>query len=309
MDGFDTDHKRPVFVLAATNFEVESKKRGIGQIDAALSRRFDRKILVGLPDKAARLKYLTAIFDRRRESGISGKMIELLASRSTGMSLADLEAVIELAARNSTKKAAPMTDKLLEDAFEITCHGEEKCWGTHYLERVARHEAGHACMSWHAGSIPAYLTIVSRGNHGGYMEHSEDDISAPIKTREQLINNIRTALGGRAAEIVFYGNNAGISNGASSDLQNAAGVARAMICSYGMDEQIGMVSLSTEEATMGPMAADINRRISEIMKRELTEVVNILEKSKDQMNSLVSSLLEKNRLDRDEIGTILEPGK
>jgi cell division protease FtsH len=306
MDGFNSNHKRPVFVLAATNFEVKNKKRGIGQIDAALARRFDRKILVDLPDKEARLKYLEVVFKDRKECKVSTKMIELLAGRSTGMSLADLESVIELAARTSAKKTEPMTNRILEEAFEVICHGEEKGWGNDYLERVARHEAGHAYMCWHSGHAPAYLTIVSRGEHGGYMEHSDDDISAPIKTKAQLIDNIRTSLGGRASEIVFYGETEGISSGASGDLQSATRIARAMICNYGMDEVLGLASLSTEEATMGPMASKITERISEITNREMTETINIIEKSKDKINSLVTALLEKNHLTGEDINAILD---
>lgn len=305
MDGFSVDPKRPVFVLAATNFEVEEGKGGMGQIDAALARRFDRKILVDLPDKAARQKYLELKLGDRKACEVSSEMIERLAGRSTGMSLAHMESVIELAARMAAKKSSPLTDPIIEEAFELTKHGEKKAWGSDYLERVARHEAGHAYMYWQAGNTPAYLTIVARGGHGGYMEHSDDENSSPLKTKDQLIRNIRTSLGGRAAETVYYGEKDGLSTGASGDLEGATRIARAMICSYGMDEEFGLIALSAEDASRGPLAAKINERISTIIKAEMTETVNIISKAKTPINKLVKKLLEKNRLTGEEINKIL----
>ncbi len=305
MDGFSVDPKRPVFVLAATNFEVEDGKGGMGQIDPALARRFDRKILVDLPDKDARRKYLELKLSRRKDCQVTPEMIEQLAGRSTGMSLSIIESVIELAARMAAKKLGPLTNELLEEAFELSVHGEEKHWGIEYMERVARHESGHAFMYWRAGNTPAYLTIVARGGHGGYMEHSDDDSSAPLKTRVELIDNIRTSLGGRAAEIVYYGEEGGISSGASGDLQNATRIARAMICNYGMDDAIGLAVLSPEEASRGPMAAKISERISEIIKREMYATVKIITESQSQLDKLVTALLDKNRLTSEEINNIL----
>ncbi len=305
MDGFSVDPKRPVFVLAATNFEVEEGKQGMGQIDPALARRFDRKILVDLPDKDARRKYLELKVGGRKDCEVSPEMIEQLAGRSTGMSLANMELVIELAARMAAKKSVQVTDKLIEEAFEVSVHGEEKYWGLEYMERVARHESGHAFLYWRAGNTPAYLTIVARGGHGGYMEHSDDEASAPMKTREDLIGNIRTSLGGRASEIVYYGEEGGVSSGASGDLHGATKIARDMICNYGMDDAIGLAVLSPEEATRGPMAAKITERISEIIKREMSETIKIIGGSKPQLDKLVRVLLEKNRLTSEEINDIL----
>jgi ATP-dependent Zn protease len=161
-------------------------------------------------------------------------------------------------------------------------------------------------MYWKAGNTPAYLTIVARGGHGGYMEHSGDDSSSPLKTKEQLIGNIRTSLGGRAAEIVYYGKKDGFSTSASGDLESATRIARAMICNYGMDEEFGLIALSPEDASRGPLAAKINERISGIIKEEMSETVNIISKAKAPINKLVKELLEKNRLTGEEINSILE---
>lgn len=306
MDGFSVDLYRPVFVLAATNFEVDEGSRGACTLDAALVRRFDRKIFVDLPDKNARLKYLKIKLSARSNSGVSPEMIEQMAGRTVGMSLANLESVIELAARNTAKSSGRLDDQTLENALEIIRHGEEKSWGGHAnIERIARHESGHAFMYWRAGHTPAYVTIVGRRDHGGYMEHSCDEASGPVKTREEMIGDICTAIAGRAAEIVYYGEEGGVSMGGGGDLQKATETARSMICSYGMDEAIGMISMSYEEATRGPMAARINERISKILDSQLRETIKAISAGLEKVDILVSKLLEKNRMTGEEIKKIL----
>jgi ATP-dependent Zn protease len=232
-------------------------------------------------------------------------MKEQLAKRSAGLSLANLESVIGLASRAAVKQNVPLNDEILEEAFETSRHGEKKDWGEGYMERVARHESGHAFMCYEAGSTPAYLTIVARGGHGGYMEHDSED-GSPLKTREELLGRIRTSLGGRAAEIAYYGDEAGISTGASGDLEQATRVARAMICSYGMDDEFGMAVMGQEEATRGPLAEKVSRRVSEMIKTEMERTVAVITEAKPRIDRLVERLLEKNRLDKQEIETLLE---
>ncbi|NCB29941.1 MAG: AAA family ATPase, partial [Clostridia bacterium] len=304
MDGFAVDPKRPIFVLAATNFEVEEGQGGMGTIDGALARRFDRKILVDLPNAGDREQYLRMMLKKNKTHRVSEEMIRRLASRSTGMSLANMASVLELASRMAVKQVSPLTDAILDEAYEITKHGAKKEWGYDYLERVARHESGHAFLCYLGGNTPAYLTIVARGGHGGYMEHSGEDMG-PLSTKEQLINRIRTSLGGRAAEIAYYGEKDGVSTGASGDLESATRVARAMICNYGMDEAFGMAVLSPEEATRGPLAARVSERVSEIIRAEMAETIRIIRQNKPRIDRMVAALMEKNKLTKEEMEALL----
>ncbi len=305
MDGFNVDLHRPVFVLAATNFEVEEGKRGAGVLDAALVRRFDRTILVDLPDKDARFRYLKIKLSGNKNFEVSHEMIEQTAGRTVGMSLANIESVIEFAARNAAKSSGILTDQTLENALETIQHGEEKNLGAANIERIARHESGHAFLCWLGGETPAYLTIVARGEHGGYMEHSETSVIAPLRTKDSLLKNIRTALGGRAAEIVYYGEEGGISSGASTDLERATEIAKAMICKYGMDKEMGLATLSGNEITMGPLVEKINSRVSGTLNSQMREAVEAISAARVKIDSLVLKLLEKNRLTGDEIEIIL----
>ena len=305
LDGFSVDPKRPVFVLAATNFDVEEGQGGLGVIDPALARRFDRRILVDLPNTEEREQYLRMMLKKNTAHTVSEEMIVRLAARSTGMSPANLASVLELANRMAVKQGHPLDDAVLDEAFELTRHGEKKDWGYEYLERVARHESGHALLCYLGGNTPAYLTIVARGSHGGYMEHAGEDMG-PLQTRDELISRIRTSLGGRAAEIVYYGKKDGISTGASGDLESATRIARAMICNYGMDEEFGLAVLTPEEAQRGPMAEKVSSRVSEVIRTEMAETIRIVTENKPRIDRLVTALMAKNKLTKEEMEALLK---
>lgn len=296
MDGFAVDPKRPIFVLAATNFEVEEGKGGIGMIDPALSRRFDCKVLVDLPDEEAREIFVRRSLSRLKRHEVSEEMIKRIASRSVGMSPAWLASVMNMANRIAVKSGTLINDGALDEAYETIRHGEKKNWGIEYLERVARHESGHALLNWLGGNTPAYLTIVARGDHGGYMEHAAEELG-PMQTKEELFNRIRTALGGRAAEIVYYGKENGLSTGASGDLRQASRIAEAMICEYGMDEEIGLyVGRGNEK-----MDDQNKEKINLILRTEMERAVGLIAEHKEKIDKLVDLLLKKNKLTAEEI--------
>ncbi len=301
MDGFsDRDSSAPVFVLATTNYELGGGSRK--RLDSAVMRRFDRTILVDLPKKAERIEFLKKRMADNPIIKLSDAGIENTAVRTTGMSLSTLEAVIELAMRNVAKADGEFVDDAaLDFAFETYEFGEEKKWDNTSLQRTARHEAGHAILYWLSGGEPTYLTIVSRGDHTGYMQKGDEE-NRPGYTKEELFAEIRTYLAGRAAEIAYYGAAGGISTGASSDIERATQVARNMLCSYGMDDVIGPVFLGDEEAKRDP---EVNRRIGEILREQLTRTVEIIKENKKAADILSDTLIERNHLRGDEIAEIL----
>jgi len=269
-----------------------------------LVRRFDRSILVDLPNKDDRKQYIERLLSNDDKHSVSPEVIERLAVRSAGLSLAALESIIEIAARNAVKKSEMLSDALLEDAFETFRHGAEKDWGDEYLERVARHEAGHAYISWLAGNTPSYTTIVARDSHGGYMEHA-DTKDTPIKTKDDILSSIRTSLGGRAAELVYYGDEDGLSTGASGDLKNATNRAKSMLIKYGMDKEFGLAVVSEDEAKSEPLAVEIKRKVDSILSQQLEQAVTILSECKGMLDKLVIALLEKNKLTAEEVDALL----
>ncbi|MEE0945441.1 MAG: AAA family ATPase [Acutalibacteraceae bacterium] len=298
MDGFSSDPTKPVFVLAATNFDVQpGSKRSL---DSALLRRFDRTIYVDLPDKEDRIKYLRLRREKNKALNISDDIIENIAIRSTGMSLALLDSVIELALRSAVRSgSATVDDKVFEDAFETFNSGEVKKWNSDELERVARHEAGHALLSWYNGNTPSYLTIVARGNHGGYMMPTVDE-GKGLFTKNDLLGRVKVALGGRAAEMVYYGEENGLSTGAYGDLISATETATNIVCSYGMTEDYGLAVYNN--AVMTDKAKEV---VNKLLEEQLSETVRIISDNRDKIDALVNKLMEKNRLTGKEIEDVI----
>ncbi|MCM1364993.1 MAG: AAA family ATPase [Faecalibacterium sp.] len=307
MDGFKNDISKPVFVLAATNFDVEPGSRK--SLDPALMRRFDRRIFVDLPLKDERLKYIKMKISSNSSFCLSDEKIENIVTRSTGMSIAQLESVFELALRTVIRSGnTKVTDEVFDEAFETFNSGEKKNWDDSQLERVARHESGHALLCWLSGETPSYLTITARGDHGGYMQHADNEGKA-IYTKDELLSRIRTALGGRAAEIVCYGPNDGISTGPSGDLNSATAIARQIICSYGMDSQFGLAVISPEELQNGEIALEVRKAVNEILSEEMQNAISSIESNRECFDTLVDALLQKNHITGEEIDKLLTPLK
>ena len=299
MDGFANDPTKPVFVLAATNFSVEPGESK--SLDPALMRRFDRRVYIDLPNRENRTEFINRKINDLPALDISEKETESIALRSVGMSLANMDSIIELALRLAIRAGkTKVTDEIFEDAFETFCSGDVKKWDTSQLERVARHEAGHALLCWMSGEKPSYLTIVARGDHAGYMQHGDTEDKG-IYTKDELISRIRTSLGGRAAELVYYGERDGVSTGVSGDLAAATNLAQRIICSYGMDDSFGLAVVNTPNAAGGEVSLEVRRFVNRILNEQMAEAVRIISENKDKIDSLVNALMLKSHLNRDEI--------
>lgn len=302
MDGFKTDAKKPIFVLAATNFEVEPGTSK--SLDPALLRRFDRHIYIDLPDKKSRIEYINMRIKSKPIFDISDEEIENIAVRSTGMSIAQLSSVFEYSMRITVRaNKDKVDDGILEEAFESYNYGEEKKWDISELKKTAYHEAGHAFLCWESGEIPSYLTIVARGNHGGYMLHGDNE-NIGSYTKSMLLNRIRTALGGRAAELVFFGEDEGLTTGASGDLKTATAIAKNMICNYGMDESIGLAVVQENEIANSFMSQKVREAVNEILSSELSKAIKILSNNRVAMDKIVDALLKENHLSANMINEI-----
>ncbi len=299
MDGFAPNPDKPVFVLAATNYEVRPGTPK--SLDGALLRRFDSCILVDLPDRAERLRFLKQRIEGKAYFNISEQQLDSLAGRSVGMSPALLKNVVELARREALRQGAPaVTDDILDHAFETHNSGEEKKWNEDQLNRVAYHEAGHALLAWLAGEKPGYLTIVARGNHGGYMQHADNEGKA-IYTRKELLDRIRISLGGRAAEKLIYGPEEGISTGASGDLEQATRTAQHILCSYGMDENFGAATVSIEQ---GNLPEQVRRRANELLAQQLQLAEEQLAANRNKLEAMVKVLLAESHMSAEEIDRV-----
>ncbi len=316
MDGFTgAAPDRPVFVLAATNFNVEADdqqapERSARTLDPALVRRFSRSILVDMPDRDARRKYLAMRLASAKSIRVSDGTIDLLAEKSAGMSIANLEQVIETAGREALKKGGEITDDMLVEVLDTVREGAAKEWSPEFLESTARHEAGHTILYWLSGWWSPEVSIVARADHGGGMRRSEQEMKRESLSRDDLLARIRVSLGGRAAEVLYYGE-AGLTTGASGDLEHATQTARQMLCRYGMDEAFGLLAtpelFKYAEAVSSPAYERVNTAAEAILKEQMALTLKLLEENRAHLDAVARALLAKNRLYRKELEAILPP--
>ena len=290
MDGLET--QEGVIVLAATN--------RVDVLDPALLRpgRFDRQIVIDLPDIAGRRKILDV---HAKNIKLDPKAdLDAIAKSTPGFSGADLANLINeaaLLAARANKSAADQAD--LEEARDKVCFGRERR-SRKIPERDRRltawHESGHAIVNlFLENSIPLHkVTIIPRGQALGLtmmMEH-EDRYS---RSRLEMLDIITTDLGGRVAEEIALGD---ITSGASQDIAHATNLARAMVCSYGMSDKLGTVQYG-ERADHIYLGRDITRNesCSEQTQREIDdEVKRIISECKDRATKIVTE--QRERLDK-----------
>ena len=304
MDGFTVDLNNPVFVLAATNYNIEPTQNRPMSLDQALVRRFDNRILVDLPNEEEREKYLGIITKKKNFEDIDDSVLHNIAARTPGTSLAIIQNVVDLAVRNAiNEKRRPTGDDLLT-ALEEFNYGEKREWSEAYYRSVSVHESGHAYIAYLSGERPSYVTIESRGDFGGYMAH-ENAEKKPNYTKEELIWKIRCALGGRAAEEVFFGKEASLNTGASSDLQSATRYASSLLCDYGMMSG-QMIAIPFKMILETPLASDYLLRTNKLLQEEMVNTVKMIEEGKDKVEKLSTRLLAENHLTGEQILEILK---
>ena len=250
--------------------------------------------------------YMKQRFQENKSFAVSESETENLAIRSTGMSLAELASVIDFSLRTAIlEDKFKVTDEIIEKAFETFQYGDAKPQTLEQLERTARHESGHAFLCCLSGETPSYLTIVSRGNHGGYMQHANEE-EKTFYTKNELLAKIRTSLGGRAAEIVYYGDENGITTTSSGDFASATKLAERMVCSYGMDKSFGLRVINQDAMMQSSVALNIHEKVNQILNEQMTLAIKSINENKPAINALVESLLSKNHLTGSEIKRIIE---
>ena len=310
MDGFSTDIH--IIILAATN------RPDI--LDPALMRpgRFDRRVVLDRPDIRGR----EAIFrvHVRGKPLASDVDLTILAKATPGFVGADIENTVNeaalLAARRNVKVIS-MTE--FQEAIERVQLGPERrsrIMSDEEKELTAFHEAGHALVSHflpHAQAIRK-ITIIPRGMAGGVTWFLEDD--AFFYSREKFRAMIATALGGRVAEEIVFGE---ITTGASNDLQQVTKMARAMVTQYGMSDEMGarvygdkqeLVFLGREISEQrdysDAIAEKIDGEVRLIIDSQHERAAAILTEHRDKLDLIANTLLEVETLEADEFVALIE---
>lgn len=287
MDGFKKVEGKPVFVMAATNLG--------NKIDFALQRRFDMSFEMDYLDKKG-IRWLLEKLIRKQNDmfEISDGMIKSIVDRSVGVSPAILEQVVEAALREGIRSGCKIDDELFDEMFERRIMGEERIdRSQEKVKRTAYHEAGHVLIELYNGRPPAYMSIVARGNHGGYMLSETEERDS---TKKYYLEKICSLLGGRAAEMVFAdvlgSKDDGPTHGAASDLEMATNIAASMVCKFGMyEEEIGLAVMEEIEPECDEKAKEL---INRILSEQLKEAMRIIGVYKDVIEHLVEAVMDKD---------------
>ena len=309
MDGFDGS--KGVIILGATNRpEV---------LDPALLRpgRFDRRIPVELPDLQGRIDILK----------VHGKKVKLadnvdfepIAKTAAGASGAELANIVNEAALRAVRMGRHVvTQEDLQESIEVVIAGyQKKSRVLSDKEKliVAYHEIGHALVAAkQTDSAPVQkITIIPRtsGALGYTLQVDEGD--RYLMSKDELLNKICTFTGGRCAEeLIFHS----ITTGASNDIEQATKLARAMITQYGMDDDFGMVAMSTQtnQYLGGDMslscapdtAKSIDDRVVAVVREQHDKALKILKDNEIKLHQLAKYLYEHETITGEEFMEILQ---
>jgi len=315
MDGFEINSG--IIILAATNRP--------DVLDPALLRagRFDRQVLVDIPDVAGREAILK--IHARNKPLARDVDLNILARRTPGFTGADLQNLLNeaalLAARFNHRE---ITMAHAEEAIERVIAGPQR--KSHVISEkerdiVAYHESGHALVGkLLPGADPVHkVSIIPRGRAGGYtLQLPEED--RRYRTKSQMMNDVAMLLGGRVAEELMLGEP---STGAHNDLERATKIVRQMITEFGMSEELGPLTFGKSHPDQVFLGRDLARdrdyseEVAAAIDREVRRIIDecherakaILVENKDKLILLANTLKERETLERHEIDELLETGR
>ena len=298
MDGFSAN--KGVVVLAATNRP--------DLIDAAVLRpgRFDRRINLEIPDLRGRIGILAV--HARNKVLADNVDLTVVARRTTGMSGADLENLLNEAAIRATKRSAPaVTMDDIDGAYFDVLLGRVRngaILSDDDRRAIAVHEAGHAIVAatLEGAKRPQKATIVPRGRALGVVLSTPKEDSKLV-SRQQLMADIAVCLGGRAAELREFGG-AGVSTGAEDDLKRATSLASRMAASWSMGSASPVLSITEESSPAAREAAE--QQAQKIIDDAWGQALGTLERHKKAHSALATALLERETVDGPEIEAIVE---
>lgn len=309
MDGFEDNSG--VILLAATNRP--------DVLDAALMRpgRFDRRIIVDLPDRKGR-EAILAVHARTRPLDEKVSLSDW-AARTPGFSGADLSNLLnEAAILTARREESQIDDRAISDALERITMGltAAPLQDSAKKRLIAYHEVGHAllsCLVPHADRLDKVTLLPRAGGVGGFARTvpDEDILDSGLISRAYLLARLVVVLGGRAAELVVFGPSE-VTQGASSDLQMVSKICREMVTRYGFSS-LGPVALEGDgaEVFLGRdwiraephYSQDTGNRIDTVVrtlaKQSLETAISLLEPRRELMDRIVERLISEETIDGD----------
>ncbi len=311
MDGFGVNEG--IIMVAATN------RPDI--LDPALLRpgRFDRQIVVGVPDVKGREEILKV---HSKNKPLNEDVdLKILAKRTPGFTGADLENLMNESALLTVRaRRKVITMEELEESITRVMAGPEKksrVISEKDKNLTAYHEAGHAVVSKYLPNSYAVheISIIPRGMAGGYTLHLPNEDTA-YTSKSKLRDDMVGLLGGRVAEALILGD---ISTGAKNDIDRTTSIAKKMVMEYGMTDALGPISFGKEdgEVFMGrdfgrtrdfseEVASKIDREIKALLDEAYERTETILKENIDKLHDVAKALLEREKLTAEEFNAIME---
>ncbi len=311
MDGFDTNTN--IIIIAATN------RPDI--LDPALLRpgRFDRRVVLDLPDMNGRLAILKV-----HSSGkplTQSVSLETISKQTPGFSGADLANLVNEAALLSARRGEKLIGMSeFEESIDRIIAGPERkgrIISPREREMTAYHEAGHALVAWklpHADPVHK-ISIVARGGMGGYTRLLPNE-DRYLWTKNQFEDMLATALGGRIAEQIIFTE---ITTGASNDLENATKIALRMIKQYGMSDKLGLRTFGRREELVflgreiheerdysDSIAEAIDREVQVLIDTAHSRAQEILRDHRDKLVEVANYLMQHETVEGEMIKRLFD---
>lgn len=314
MDGFEANSG--VILVAATNRP--------DVLDPALLRpgRFDRQVTVDLPDVLGREKIL--LVHLKSKPVADDVKVKQLAARTGGFSGADLANLVNEAALSAAKfSQLNITAANFSEAIDKVLAGPERrsmVLNQEEKKMTAYHEAGHAIVIERLakGEKVQKVSVMPRGMALGLTWHSPDE-DRYTQTKTELLNRVCGLLGGRVAEDIVYNE---ITTGAANDLERATSIVRKMICELGMSDNLGPIVFG-KRSTNPFLGKDLHENrnysenVAELIDKEVRLIMDecyaktrqIIENNRELIEQVVSVLMDKETIERDEFLAIVDPEK
>eukprot|EP00300_Choanocystis_sp_HF-7_P019743 c20419_g1_i1.p1 GENE.c20419_g1_i1~~c20419_g1_i1.p1 ORF type:complete len:439 (-),score=91.09 c20419_g1_i1:168-1484(-) len=308
MDGFRENDS--IVVIGATNTP--------DLLDAALTRpgRFDRHVVVQAPDVKGRQQILNLYLDKVKIDSLQKRsIVDTIARGTPGFTGAELENLVNQASIRAITRGGPSVElEDLEYARERVLMGSER---RHYRtteksrECTAHHEAGHALVAaLTKGADPVYkATILPRGQALGMVQQLPEDDQYSFSYK-MMLARLDVIMAGRVAEEMLLGE-ADYTSGASSDLDQATRLARAMVMQWGLSPRVGPVHYSAEdEPNMSAQTKHvIEEEVNTLLKDAYERAKQLITAKRSEHLMLAKALLERETLNGDEIVAIVSGGK
>ncbi|KAJ5707098.1 Mitochondrial inner membrane i-AAA protease supercomplex subunit YME1 [Penicillium malachiteum] len=304
LDGFS--QTSGVIIIGATNYPQ--------LLDKALTRpgRFDRKVVVGLPDVRGRMDILR---HHTKEVQISTDVdIAVIARGTPGFSGADLENLVNQAAihasRDRKTKVGPLDFDWAKDKIMMGAEARSRIIQDKDKLLTAYHEAGHALVAYFSSSAtPLYkITIVPRGMALG-ITHFLPEMDTVSRNYTEYLSDIAVAMGGKAAEELIFGED-NVTSGISADIQQATETAFTLITRFGYSKKLGNVDLSTNyDSLSSETKQEIEAEVRRLVEEARARANKILTEKRHELELLSKALIEYETLTKEEMEQVLRGEK